>query len=56
VKCKNIDNLNIEDRVKLEEIEYRKKLIGSHGFGLGDFWKFSKIDKEQLKRKLEEVD
>lgn len=38
----NFSNLSKEERIKLEELQYRKQMIITHGYNQQEFKKFSK--------------
>ena len=52
----NWDFLSFGDRNKLEEIQYRKQLIFRHSFTPSEYEKLSRMRKDELYRKIEEVD
>jgi hypothetical protein len=52
---KQKQHLSKDNREKLEELEYRKQLVGSHGFKFGEYEKITSMKKDELRRKLEEI-
>ena len=55
MKCKNFDELSPEDQAFIEEIQYKKQLIRSHSFALGEYEDFSKMNEEERQRKIKEL-
>ena len=56
MKYGNSDNLSPEDREKLEDSQYRKQLIASHGFCADEYENVSKLPELEYKRKIRELE
>lgn len=48
MKCKNFESLPLEERIILEEMQYRKQMMSNHGFTPKDYESITKVIKKEV--------